>query len=106
MGNEYVEENERIARENLLKKSEEIDGVKIKGYDFNSGLDWDKVIDSFASVGFQASNLSKAIEITRKMISDNSFIFLGYTSNMVSSGNREIIRWLVYPKKINELSEI
>ena len=103
MGNEYVEENERIARENLLKKSEEIDGVKIKGYDFNSGLDWDKVIDSFGSAGFQASNLSKAIEITRKMISDNSFIFLGYTSNMVSSGNREIIRWLVEHKKVNVL---
>ena len=101
MGNEYVEENERIARENLLKKSEEIDGVKIKGYDFNSGLDWDKVIDSFGSAGFQASNLSKAIEITRKMISDNSFIFLGHTSNMVSSGNREIIRWLVEHKKVN-----
>src|SRR3989338_2298760 len=35
------------------------------------------------------------------MISDNSFIFLGHTSNMVSSGNREIIRWLVEHKKVN-----
>ena len=32
---------------------------------------------------------------------DEAFIFLGYTSNMVSSGNRDIIRWLVKHKKIN-----
>jgi DNA gyrase/topoisomerase IV subunit A len=35
------------------------------------------------------------------MIKDEAFIFLGYTSNMVSSGLRDIFRWLVENKKVN-----
>ena len=96
-------EIERKARENLLRKSAEIEGIKIKGYDFNSGIRWEEIVKSFGSVGFQASHLDKAIEITNKMINENAFIFLGYTSNMVSSGNREIIRWLAEHKKVNVL---
>ena len=95
--------NEKKARENLLRKSEELKGEKIEGYDFNKGLDWDNLIDCFGNVGFQASNLNKAIEIVNKMINEKAFIFLGYTSNMVSSGNREIIRYLAEHKKVNIL---
>ena len=32
--------NEKKARENLLRKSEEVQGEKIKGYDFNKGVDY------------------------------------------------------------------
>ena len=35
------------------------------------------------------------------MIKEKAFIFFGYTSSMVSSGLREIFRWLVKHKKIN-----
>jgi deoxyhypusine synthase len=94
---------ERIARKNILRKSEEAGGIKIKGYDFNQGVDYEKIIDSFASTGIQASNLSKAISITNEMINSKSFIYLGYTSNMVTSGLREIIRYLAEHKKINVL---
>ena len=93
----------KIAEKNLLRKSTEINGVKIKGYDFNNGLNYGETIKGFKSVGFQASHFSKAVEITREMIDNKAFIFLGYTSNMVSSGNREIIRWLVEHKKIDVL---
>lgn len=37
------------------------------------------------------------------MIDDQSTIFLGYTSNMVSSGTREIIRYLVQHKMVDVL---
>jgi deoxyhypusine synthase len=94
-------EKEKIAEKNLLRKGEEPKGVKIRGYDFNEGVDYKKIIGNFKSVGFQASHLAKAIEIVNKMISDKAFIFLGYTSNMVSSGNREIIKYLMEHKKIN-----
>ncbi len=94
-------DKEKEARENVLRKSNEINGTVIKGYDFNEGIDFEKIIDSFSSTGFQASNLAKARKIINKMIADNAFIFLGYTSNMVSSGNREIIRYLVEHKKVN-----
>lgn len=92
---------EDIAKKNILRKSVEIGGTVIKGYEFNNGVDYDEIIDSYASVGFQASNLSKAIEIIKKMREDEAFIYLGYTSNMVSSGNREVIRYLFEHKKIN-----
>lgn len=96
-----IKNKEKIAKENLLRKSQEIKGIKIEGYDFDNGVDYNKIIKSFSSTGFQASNLSKAIDITRKMIEDKAFIFLGYTSNMISSGNRDIIRYLVKHKMVN-----
>lgn len=74
--------------------------------------------------GFQATNLALAIEEINKMLHQRSMpltedqidqmeedefikrksyctIFLGYTSNMVSSGIREIIRFLVQHKLVN-----
>jgi len=92
---------ESIARKNILRKSEEAEGTVIKGYDFDKGVDYKEIIKSYSSTGFQASNLSKAIEITNKMINDKAFIYLGYTSNMVSSGLRDIFRYLVKNKKVN-----
>ncbi|MBS3090990.1 deoxyhypusine synthase [Candidatus Pacearchaeota archaeon] len=98
-----MEKNEKIARDNLLRGSEEIKGTKIKGYNFDKGVNWEEIVKSFKNFGFQASQFSKAIEITNKMINEKAFIFLGYTSNMVSSGNREIIRYLTEKKKVNVL---
>jgi deoxyhypusine synthase len=95
------DKNEKKARENLLRQAEEPRGVKIKGYDFNQGVDYKKIIESFSSTGFQASHLSKAMQITNDMIKDDAFIFLGYTSNMVSSGLRETFRYLVQNKKVD-----
>jgi deoxyhypusine synthase len=96
---------EKIAKKNTLRKSESpnIKGITIKGHDFNKKTGYEEIVKSLSSSGFQASHLGRAIEITNEMIKENSFIFLGYTSNMVSSGNRDIIRWLTEHKKINIL---
>jgi len=91
---------EKKARENLLRESSEVSGVAVKGYDFNEGVNYEKLIKSFGGVGFQATQLARAIEIINEMIAEKAFVFLGYTSNMISSGNREIIRWLVEHSKI------
>ncbi|NCO11248.1 deoxyhypusine synthase [Candidatus Pacearchaeota archaeon CG_4_9_14_0_2_um_filter_39_13] len=96
-------ENEKSARENLLRSAAEINGIRIEGYDFDKGVDYSKIIESFASSGAQASEFSKAIDVVNDMIKDDAFIFLGYTSNMISSGNRDIIRWLVKHNKVNAL---
>lgn len=91
----------KTARKNLLREAEEISGVKIEGYDFDEGVDWEKIVDSFFSTGMQASDFSKAIEIANEMIKENAFIFLGYTSNIVSSGLRDVVRYLVQHRKID-----
>ena len=93
--------NEKIAKRNILREGENLKGIPIKGYDFDKSINYEEIIKSFSSTGFQASHLSKAIEITKKMIDEKAFIYLGYTSNMVSSGLREIFRHLVKNKKVN-----
>lgn len=94
---------EKIARENVLRESEEAEGITIKGYNFNEGIDYEKILESYGSTGIQASNFHKAVEIINEMISSSAFIYLGYTSNMVTSGIREIIRYLAEHKKVNVL---
>lgn len=94
---------EKIGRKNVLRKSKEISGTAIKGYDFSKGVDHRKIIESFKSTGFQATALSDAISITNSMIADKATIFLSYTSNMVSSGVRDIIRYLVQNRKVHIL---
>lgn len=95
--------NEKIAKKNLLRKSEEAKGIAVRGYDFNQGVDYARIVKSFGSMGFQATHLARAIDITQNMIADKAFIFLGYTSNMVSSGLRDVFRYLVEHKKVNVL---
>lgn len=91
------------AHENLFKESEEVKGVSVRGYDFNQGIDFSKILDSYYSVGAQATSFAKAVEIIKKMRKNKAFIYLGYTSNMVSTGVREIIRYLVEHKLVDYL---
>jgi deoxyhypusine synthase len=88
-------------KENILRESEEPKGAEIHGYDFTKGVDWDKLLDSFATTGFQASHLSKAIDIINQMRKDKCTIYLGYTSNMVTSGLRDVFRYLVQHKMVD-----
>jgi deoxyhypusine synthase len=95
------EQNEQNASAKTLKLSAKLDGVSIAGYDFNEGVDYEKILDSFASTGYQATQFSKAIGIINKMRKEKATIFLGYTSNMVSSGLRDVFRYLVEHKHID-----
>lgn len=75
----------------------------IKGYDFNEKFDFNKFLKSYSSTGFQATNLGKAIETIKAMKREKAVIFLSYTSNMASSGVREVIRYLVEHKFVDVL---
>lgn len=92
---------ESIARKHLLRKSTETKGTVVEGYDFSKGVDYRELVKSFATTGFQATHLSEAIKITNEMIREKASIFLGYTSNMVSSGLRDVFRYLVQEKKVH-----
>ncbi|MBI3190974.1 deoxyhypusine synthase [archaeon] len=91
------------AKEKILRKSEEIDGVHVKGYDFSGPLEIGKFIEAYKSTGFQASNLGKAVDIAKKMRKEKVTIFLGFTSNMISSGVRESIVHLVKNKMVHAI---
>ena len=118
--------NNDAARQNLYITSEEkLDAPIVKGYDFNEGLDYNKLFQTLKTTGFQASLLGDAIDRVNEMInwrlSDvpikddeteelkimenrekvRCTIFLGYTSNMSSCGMREYIRYLCQHKMID-----
>ncbi|KZS94140.1 Deoxyhypusine synthase [Sistotremastrum niveocremeum HHB9708] len=103
------------------------DAVSVKGPDLDQPLSLNEFIASYERIGFQANSLGKAIKIVNDMrkwrLSDDPIsptesedylspevrastrctIFLGYTSNLISSGLREIILHLV---KHNHISAI
>ncbi|KAI4169297.1 MAG: hypothetical protein LQ343_005795 [Gyalolechia ehrenbergii] len=78
----------------------------VKGIDFNEYSDKtltvEDLVDNMAGMGFQASAVSEAVRIVNDMRmwedpqgDSRTTIFLGYTSNLVSSGLRETLRYLV-----------
>ncbi|KAG7243629.1 hypothetical protein INR49_011186 [Caranx melampygus] len=115
-----------VAMEAVLKPSCELpeDMPKIKGYDFNQGVNLQAVLRSYLTTGFQASSLGLAIQEINHMIEkrlepveagegnenkesgespnkSGCTIFLGYTSNLISSGVRESIRYLAEHKMVD-----
>jgi deoxyhypusine synthase len=95
-----IKNNENKSKKNVLFSSNEPKGIFVKGYDFNNGVNYDKILESYLSTGFQATHLAKAIDIINKMIEEKTTIYLGYTSNLVTSGLREIFCFLAEHKKI------
>lgn len=75
----------------------------IKGYDFEKEFNFEEFIKSYSTTGIQASKLGEGIEIIKAMRREKSTIFLSYTSNMISSGIRENIKYLTKNKMIDVL---
>ncbi|MEM3405417.1 MAG: deoxyhypusine synthase [Candidatus Pacearchaeota archaeon] len=103
MKNKKLNNKLKITKKYVFRKSKEVRGKSIKGYDFKKGIDYEKILDSYETIGFQATNLAKAINIIKEMRKNNSYIYLGYTSNLVSSGLRDIICYLTKNKMIDVL---
>ncbi|KAK2916780.1 hypothetical protein Q8A67_001154 [Cirrhinus molitorella] len=111
-----------VARDAVLKESISLpeDMPQIKGYDFNQGVDHKALLQSFLTTGFQASSFGLAVQEINKMIekrlepvrekhegcdshmsASGCTIFLGYTSNLISSGVRESIRYLAQHRMVD-----
>lgn len=75
----------------------------VSGYNFEQGFNFSDFIKAYSTTGFQATNLGQAISIVSMMQRERATIFLGATSNMVSSGVRDIIKFLVKHKHIHVL---
>ncbi|KAL2313923.1 putative deoxyhypusine synthase [Schizosaccharomyces pombe] len=96
--------------------------TEVVGPDFNKyderkkaggpGITVEELVESYGKIGFQATNLHDAVTIINEMRnwrdpnppeekSDRATIFLGYTSNLISSGIREVLRYLVQHKCVD-----
>ena len=88
-----------------LKPSTDVSNLPpIRGIDFDQTVTMDSFVESLAATGLQASELSHAIEVARMMVREKCTIFLSFTSNVISSGLREVITWLVKHQKVGVLS--
>ncbi|CAL7944981.1 unnamed protein product [Xylocopa violacea] len=96
----------------------------VEGYNWNKGIDYHALFQTYKNAGFQARNFGLAVDEIQQMIKarniplnddqidnfeDDDFIkrkssctiFLGYTSNMASCGIRDTIRFLVQHKMVD-----
>ena len=118
-----------VVAEAVLADAEEMPegSEKVRGWDFNNGVDFDGIMRAMKYTGFQTMNLGLAVEEINRMrawrLSDDAVlpqdvddpewsdpavraktkckIFLSFTSNLISSGLRETIRFLVQHKMVD-----
>ncbi|MEM2918977.1 MAG: deoxyhypusine synthase [Candidatus Altiarchaeota archaeon] len=74
---------------------------KVRGYKLSKGIYAYELVRQMKNVGFQATQIWRAVEILKKMRKEKATIFLTFTSNMVSSGLREIFAFLAKEKFID-----
>ncbi len=92
------------SREHVLPDSdEELESADVAGFDFTGEITLDTVLDSYATTGFQATALADAIDIIERMQDDEATIYLTCTSNIVSSGLREVVAALIREGHIDVL---
>ncbi|KAM3837050.1 deoxyhypusine synthase isoform 1-T1 [Vipera latastei] len=112
----------------VLKPSTELPkgSSTVHGYDFDRGLDYNALLQSYLNTGFQATSFGQAVNEINRMIEaklrplaedegnhadlnpcsrhlTGCTIFLGFTSNLISSGVRETIRYLVQHNMVDVL---
>ncbi|XP_062491371.1 deoxyhypusine synthase isoform X2 [Pezoporus occidentalis] len=101
------------------------DALPVRGYDFAGGPNHAALLRSFLTTGFQATSFAQAAAEIHRMIEakleplseeergraglggqrppSGCTIFLGFTSNLISSGVRESIRYLVQHNMVDVL---
>ncbi|KAG0130189.1 Deoxyhypusine synthase-domain-containing protein [Tuber indicum] len=106
-----------LANDAVLKPSDPIPSAwnsrVVSGPEFNAlhhaPITVSSLIDSMANIGFQGSELARAVEVIdgmRTYVSSEgrrATIFLGYTSNLISSGLRSTLRYLVEHKHVSAI---
>ncbi|KAA8571786.1 hypothetical protein EYC84_001755 [Monilinia fructicola] len=88
------------------KKVEELDFNKFAG----RPITVDDLLSGMNNMGFQASSIGEAVRIINDMrawrdpeTSDRTTIFLGYTSNLISSGLRGTLRYLAQHRHVSAI---
>ncbi|KAF2766734.1 deoxyhypusine synthase [Teratosphaeria nubilosa] len=104
------------ATDAVLKPSDPVpEGAEpVAGLDFGAFQDRKltvaELVENMSNMGFQATSIGQAVRIVNGMRSwrdqetgDQTTIFLGYTSNLISSGLREVLRWLVQHRHVQAI---
>lgn len=68
---------------------------KVKDLKWKKGINVDELVERLGNVGFQSTEMKKAVDVILKMKKNGAKIFLTYTSNMVTSGLRGFFAQLI-----------
>jgi len=79
----------------LPGSDDELTTPDVQGYDFRGEFDFQEMLEAYATTGFQATQLAEAIDIMEQMQDAGATIYLTCTSNIISSGLREVVAYLV-----------
>ena len=83
-------------RENVVPGTDEsLETPDVRGPDFRGAVDIEGLLETYATTGFQATHLAQAVDICRTMREEDVTLYLALTSNIVSSGLRETVAYLV-----------
>lgn len=66
------------AKAAVFVKSEDYDGIRIQGPDFNAEHDLQQLLESYKRIGFQANGLARAVELIEKMVSLYWMVILSF----------------------------
>ncbi|PSN71018.1 DS-domain-containing protein [Corynespora cassiicola Philippines] len=104
------------ATDAVLKPSEPVpEGAReVQGIDFDKyagrSITVDELVGGYGSMGFQATAVGEAVRIINGMrawkhpeTGEGTTVFLGYTSNLISSGLRETLRYLVQHRHVSAI---
>lgn len=72
----------------------------VRGFELRGDMKLEDYLQKSAFLGYQASQLGRACELAEKIKRDKCTVFLSFTSNIVSSGLREIIAQLCREKAV------
>ena len=84
-----------MSNDEVYPESGEIEGEDVEGPDISEDLSINEMMEAYQNIGFQATHLSTAVDIVENMREDDAKIYLTFTSNIISSGLREVVAHLV-----------
>lgn len=81
-----------IAQEAVLVAGGElpVEPVEVKGYDFNDGVDYSRILKSFSTTGFQATNFALAVNEINRMVCyfavviDAVYIMIDFSTQLIA----------------------
>jgi len=76
------------------KASGKLSLASVKGFDVSGKITLAEYVEKMSGLGFQASELSRGITLLKEMKTAKCTIFLSFTSNIISSGLRELVAQL------------
>jgi len=76
---------------------------KVQGFSYDGKMPSSAMADALSGVGFQATQIGRGAKIIREMRKGKAVVFLTFTSNMASSGLRELIAQIVREKKVDAI---